>query len=335
MRGGRSLHAFAALAAFALTPATALAEVDWDRIDLPAERSAIESFQHFDQRLQDVGWQLARGNAAYCDKTIPSVGLQLQDMASYGEPQVARRALGLERDFAVQTAARGSPAALSGAFAANREVTLLGAIDPNDWAASPRLNWQRLKLAHDHIDGLLTREGAVIIGFANGEAVELAPVMVCATRFEIQGKGDRAVATGDRVVIGIEFPAFAYEEDVFAGLIAHELAHNFLGHKAWLDRNGRGRRNVRRTEREADRLIPWLLANAGYDPLAAEEFHRTARLTSGSFLFFSGTHQKWRDRAEAVAGEVPRINALIAEHGSADWRTNFRREIDPREGLGD
>ena len=31
---------------------------------------------------------------------------------------------------------------------------------------------------------------------------------------------------------------------------------------------------MRRTEREADRLMPWLLANAGYDPAAAARFWR-------------------------------------------------------------
>lgn len=85
-------------------------------IDYAAERAAIGRYQDADQRLQDVGWHLARANAAFCPRVVPSIGLQLQDMASYGVPAIARAALGLERDFAVQTAARGSPAALSGAF---------------------------------------------------------------------------------------------------------------------------------------------------------------------------------------------------------------------------
>ena len=78
-------------------------------IDYAAERAAIGRFQDADQRLQDVGWQLARGNVGFCPKVVPSIGLQLQDMASYGAPQIARAALGLTGDFAVQTAARGSP----------------------------------------------------------------------------------------------------------------------------------------------------------------------------------------------------------------------------------
>lgn len=72
-------------------------------IDYAAERAAIGRFQDADQRLQDVGFQLARGNVGFCPKVVPSIGLQLQDMASYGAPAIARAALGLTRDFAVQT----------------------------------------------------------------------------------------------------------------------------------------------------------------------------------------------------------------------------------------
>jgi hypothetical protein len=304
------------------------------RIDYAAERAAIARFQDADQRLQDVGWRLARGNASFCEKTVPSVGLQLQDMASYGAPDIARQALGLARDFAVQTAARGSPSALSGAVVRNREVVRLEDLDPNRWPAGKAMDWQRLAWAHDHIEAVLAEQGRITIGFADGGAVRLTPAQVCASRFELMGEGDKAVADGSRVVIGIDFPAFAYpEDDVFAALVAHELAHNVLGHDAWLDRNGRSRRNVRRTEREADRLIPWLLANAGYDPQAGVTFMtRWGRRHDSGWLMLRD-HDGWDERAAFIAAELPQIAALMAREGQADWRRHFRREIDPEAGL--
>ncbi|EAQ28597.1 hypothetical protein NAP1_13398 [Erythrobacter sp. NAP1] len=314
-------------------PVAARAEVNWDRIDLAAERAAIENYQRFDQRLQDVGWKLVRGNADFCDRVIPSIGLQLQDLASYGGPAIARRALGMTGDFAVQTAARGSPAGTSGAFAQNREVVALGALDPNRWEAEDRLDWARLKRAHDHVDAQLEGAGSIKIAFADGDVANPAAVPVCATRFELMGDGRKAVADGERVVIGIKFEAFSYDEDVFAGVVAHELAHNFLGHTAWLDRNGRGRRNVRRTEREADRLMPWLMANAGYDPVAAQTFMETWGKRHDGGLLRGRTHDGWDERAEFIAAEIPTIRALIEQTGKADWRAYFRREVDPDAGL--
>jgi hypothetical protein len=318
-------------AAALLLAAPLAAEV---RIDYAAERAAIGHYQDADQRLQDIGWQLARGNADFCPRVVPSVGLQLQDMASYGAPDIARRALGLTGDFAVQTAARGSPAALSGALERNREIVRLERLDPNRWPAGKAMDWQRLVWAHDHIEAMLAEHGGIAIGFADGSEVRLAPAQVCASRFELMGEGDKAVADGNRVVIGIDFPAFAYpEEEVFAALVAHELAHNVLGHDAWLDRNGRSRRHVRRTEREADRLIPWLLANAGYDPQAGVTFMTRWGKRHDSGWLMLRDHDGWDERARFIAAELPQIAALMAREGRADWRRHFRREIDPEAGL--
>jgi hypothetical protein len=303
------------------------------RIDYAAERAAIARYQDADQRLQDVGWQLAAGNAPFCPRVVPSIGLQLQDMASYGAPAIAREALALKRDFAVETAARGSPAALSGAFTRNREIGSLERFDPNAWPAGAAMDWQRLLRAHDHVEAMLTEHGGIAITFADGEVVQITPVEVCATRFELMGEGKKAVADGSRVVIGIGFPAFSYDEPVFAGLVAHELAHNVLGHDAWLDRNGRSRKHVRLTEREADRLIPWLLANAGYDPQAGVAFMTQWGSRHDAGLRVRRGHEGWDERAKAIAAEVPAITALLAQAARADWGRHFRREIDPAAGL--
>ncbi|NCP12860.1 MAG: hypothetical protein GW858_01700 [Sphingomonadales bacterium] len=304
------------------------------QIDYTAERAAIARYQDADQRLQDVGWHLARSNAPFCPRVVPSIGLQLQDMASYGAPDIARAALGLTRDFAVQTAAHGSPSALSGAFTRNREIDRLDRFDPNDWPAGAAMEWQRLVRAHDHIDAMLTEHGGIAITFADGAQTRLWPVEVCATRFELMGEGKAAVADGARVVIGIGFPAFAYEDEpLFAALVAHELAHNVLGHDAWLDTNGRKPHYVRRIEREADRLAPWLLANAGYDPQAAVDFMKRWGARHDSGLRLRRNHEGWDERAEAMEGEVPRVRAQMARAGKADWATHFRREIDPAGGL--
>ncbi|MEE4201293.1 hypothetical protein [Erythrobacter sp.] len=315
-----------------LSSAGALAAQDGDAPDLARERAAIETFQRFDQRLQDVGWRLATGNARFCERAIPAIGLQLQDTASYGRPALARAALGLEGQFAVQTAARGSPAARSGALPSNRGITALGDTRLSGWPAKPKMDWERLKRAHDLIDASLARDGHLLVGLADGETVRIEPVAACATRFELLGEGKRALADGERVMIGIRFPAFAYEEEVFAGVVAHELAHNLLGHSAWLDANGRNQRNIRLTEREADRLMPWLLANAGYDPLAGQRFMERWGPGNDGGLFRNRSHDGWDERAEFIAAEIPRIQRLMEAHGHADWSRHFRRDVPGGDG---
>lgn len=302
-------------------------------IDYTAERAAIARYQDANQRLQDAGWRLARANAAFCPQVIPSIGLQVQDMASYGGPDIARAALGLTRDIAVNAAAAGSPAALSGAFARNREIAALEGFDPNQWPATPPMAWERTTRAHDHIDAMLTEHGGITVAFADGTEARVVPVEVCATRFDLDAAGELAFANGKRVLFGMGSPAYGYDEPVFAALVAHELAHNLLGHDAWLDRNGRKSKHVRRTEREADRLVPWLLANAGHDPAAGADFMTRWGKEYDAGLKLRRTHDGWDERADMMAAEVPQVRALMAAEGKADWATHFRREIDPAGGL--
>ncbi len=299
--------------------------------------AALSAFQEREQRVQDIGWRLVRGNAKFCDTTTPSIGLQLQDMAMFADPDAVRTALGLSGDFAVQTAAQGSPAGRSGAFSANREIAFLGGVDPNQWPAGERLHWQRLTQAHDWIDQRLNEDSAITVRFADGTAHTFAPVSICATRFELQDGAKGAMAEGARVIIGSRFVGLEWEEDaVLAGAIAHELAHNLLHHRRWLDRRGdtsnRKRREVRLTEREADRLIPWLLANAGYDPAAAHAFMLRWGKNHDPGIFRARTHDGWDERAEFIEAELAIIAPLIEAHGQADWSKRFRREIDPQSG---
>ncbi|MGY6550688.1 MAG: hypothetical protein ACXIT4_02205 [Erythrobacter sp.] len=332
IRGALAAGLLAVIAATALAAPLAAAP-DMSRINWAAERAVIARFQDHDQRLQDVGWRLVRGNAAFCPRTTPSIGLQLQDMASYGSPEVARATLELAGDFAVQTVAAGSPADQAGGFARNREIIRLGRLDPNQWDKGRKMDWHRVAIAHNHIDSLLMEQAAITVGFADGGEARIEPVTVCATRFELMGTGTTAVADGNRVVIGMDFPAFDYDEAVFAGVVAHELAHNLLGHAEWLDRNRRTWGNVRRTEREADRLMPWLLANAGYDPAAAVEFMREWGSRHSAKFLRLPTHDGWTKRARAIAAELPRIEAALASEGRADWSRHFERGIDPDKGL--
>ena len=183
----------ALLAGALLLAAPLAAQSPAPAIDYAAEKAAIGRYQDADQRLQDVGWRLARGNVGFCPKVVPSVGLQLQDMASYGAPAIARKALGLTRDFAVQTAAHGSPAALAGGVTRNREIVRLERLDPNVWPAGKAMDWQRLVWAHDHVEAMLAEHGGIALGFADGAEVRLRPVDVCASRFELMGEGDKAV----------------------------------------------------------------------------------------------------------------------------------------------
>jgi hypothetical protein len=310
---------FAALAVLS-TPAMA---------GVAEDRAGLLSLQVDDLRLQSLGWRLAVANAPYCEHAAPAIGLLLQDMANYAEPERMRAAAGIVGDVAVEAAVPGSPAALAG-LAANDEIV---GIDGREMSALPPAkanSWQRLAGLHDAIDAALARDGGVRIVWrsANGAAREavIAGTLACPTRFELLDGGGRAVADGKRVVFGRRFAGFGLAEDEIAAAIGHELAHNLLAHRAWLH-GRRTPKNIRLTEREADRLMPWLLANAGYDPAAAVRFFKKWGPGNDGWIFRAPTHDGWDERAEYAAAELPKIAALKAAGQPADWRTHFEREV--------
>jgi hypothetical protein len=319
------------LAAIALTTAATGMVAVFQAAPLSAQsttseaRAKIDAFQKRDAIIQDIGWKLVTSNAPFCDNAQPSIGLQLQDMASFGGPQSARQVMGFSSDFAVQTLAKGSPSASAG-LAVNTQVTRIDGQKLETWPAKESLDWERLKKAHDTIDSALASRGQVQLGLVDGSAIDIRPVNACATRFELLGNSTKALADGWRVQIGEDFPGFSYPQEELAAVIAHELAHNLLGHTEWLDTVGRKNRHIRITEREADRLMLWLLANAGYDPAAGLSFMKRWGPNHSEKFRAQRTHHRWSKRVRNIEAELPLVRAQMEASGKADWRTQFRRE---------
>lgn len=295
---------------------------------------ALAALQADDAHLQSIGWRLVTGNAPFCGDSVPAVGLLLQDMRNYDSPAPVRQAAGITGDIAVQATAAGSPAELAD-LRPNDEVL---AINEEEMAALPAVpsgDYRRLKALHDRIDGALVRDGKVGLTIRRADTpvreVTLAGQRACPGRFELKTAGRSAQADGDRVIMGRGFastgrPSDRLEEAERAFVVAHELAHNLLGHRSDLDRTGRQLGKIRLTEREADRLGVWLLANAGYDPEAASRLMRGWGRRNDPGLFRLPTHDGWDERADLIDAEVVRVRAALAATGRADWSRYFSRD---------
>lgn len=301
------------------------------RAGIEEDRRALAELQTGDLRLQAVGWRLAQANAPFCADAHPAIGLLLQDMANYGDPDAMRAAAGIAGDVAVEAVVPGSPADAAG-LATNDEILSIGTRRMADLPAAPPGDWQRLTGLHDLMDQVLAQDGSVHIEWRRASdgtvhSALIAGIPVCPSRFELLAKGDTAEADGRRVLIGRKFSGVGYSEPLFAAAVAHELAHNLFAHRAWLGHVGRKQKNIRLTEREADRLMPWLLANAGYDPQSAVDFFKKWGPRNDGWIFRARTHDGWDERAEFVAAELPKIEQLMASEGKADWPTHFKRTV--------
>lgn len=300
------------------------------RSPLPTE---VVELRAKDARVLTLGYRLVTGNARFCEDRTYSAGLLLHDMATYGSGATLRTLLGLTGDIGVQALVAGGPAQRAG-LRVDDTVVAIGEMVFADIPANGAKPWERIETIRAEAERLLAATGTLpVTVMRSGAPVTLTieGVPACASRFEI-GEGDRAVADGHRVVIGPDFAGVDYPDPLLAAVLAHELAHNVLKHRAWHEANGgRKRASVRLTEREADRLMPWLLVNAGFDPAAASRFMHRWGPRHGGWIFRDRSHDGWDERAEFIEAEFAPIVASRAADGTVDWSRHFRRTVLPAD----
>ncbi|MDN3646824.1 hypothetical protein QWY75_11490 [Pontixanthobacter aestiaquae] len=288
---------------------------------------SLLALQRIDGRVQSIGWKLVKGNARFCSTTRLSVGLLLQDIPGYNRPDDARNAVGVQTDFAIQAVAEGSPAARAGLLP-NQPISAIDGQNLAELVRDAKATFLRLQWAEGALQHGLNTNGSVSLSVpGTAEQVILSGEAVCAANLVVRPSDDGAAADARSLYIGGKFPGLTYPDDELAAAMAHELAHVLLRHPQWLSENGRKRRDIRATEREADRMMPWLLANAGFEPQAATRFmQRWGTEEDNRFLAIRRTHDGWDERVELIEAELPSVRAAMARDGVADWSKQFARK---------
>jgi predicted Zn-dependent protease len=139
-------------------------------------------------------------------------------------------------------------------------------------------------------------------------------------RFNVElvpGGKVNAGSDGRLVQIQGALATWSRNDDELALVIAHEMAHNFLGHHEQLDQEdistglfsgfGANGRKLRDMEREADRYSIFLVARARYDFHIASTFWRRLAKSSGIGSIWTTSHPNARNRgrnADAAVAEV-------------------------------
>ncbi len=258
-------------------------------------QASLLALQAIDLRVAAIAYRLATHGGTLCRKQTGWTGIVVHDLAEYErEGASARAAFGLGNGAAISVIVADSVAAKAG-------------IRPRDEIKS--INGQPVasaNAARDQLDGLAPMTLTVVRG-VQALSFTVPPRPGCASRvIAIPSRKLDAGADGTTVRVRTGAIGQAADDDELAFVIAHEMAHNILGHPALLDRIGRRASTIRPTEIEADQLGVRLLKRAGYDPHAAARFwaHFGKKVDAG--IFSDGTHQGTKDRVrtlEAAANE--------------------------------
>ncbi len=270
-----------------------------------------------DERMAAIAWRLQTRNAALCRALQPAPGLQLHAVDQYtGDTEAdARAAFGFARPVQIEVVVPGGAAALAGVEADDGLVAVNGVP-----VAAPTAASAGTSLTRDAANALIARQPTdrpLVLSVERHGAARTVTIPAspgCSSAFEVLlGPGLKASSDGRIVQVGVRFFE-TLPDDKIAAVVAHELSHTILDHRARLEAAGvqwgilgeigRNGQLFRRTEDDADRLSVHLLRNAGYDPQAAVRFWREDGGKVDGGLFRGASHGSAKARATAIAAEV-------------------------------
>lgn len=317
------LHLFRRLVAALLFTAVATATPGRGQTD--SQEQSPAAIRALAARVATIGHRLATTSLDLCADHVWLPGLTLHDLAQYDadDRSAAIRALGLDAGPGVFALAAGGPAERAGL----RPDDIIVGIDgdaPPQGALPPEPSFDRMELILALLDRSLA-DGAATLEFRRAGAVQSSSIHAdrgCATRFQlITSRQFNAVADGQYVQVTIALATHLTDDGELAAVLAHELAHNILRHRARLDAAGvqrgllsnfgRNARLFRETESEADRMSVYLLDRAGYDPEAAVRYRERASRRSLNSIW-SPTHGHWRTRVAELRAEIARVRLARA-----------------------
>lgn len=260
-------------------------------------------------RLATISYRMATANADVCRRPEMMTGMILHDLTQY---QPARRgdvsrAFSLQSGFGVLQLVPGSAAERAGLRIDDEIVAVGGASVESGaavWTGAP--SYRRMQGFADLLQARLGA-GSTELQIRRGGTIQhivLAAARGCGGQLTLaNSSGLNAWADGRHIVLTTGMNAFARSDDEIAFVIAHEMAHNILGHfgrrGAKMGIFGRSSRDL---ELDADGFAVRFMGVAGYQPAAGISFlqHSQRRM----WWAFSLSHPGFGSRIHTVATEI-------------------------------
>jgi len=309
---------------FALAPPAA--SVDNHAKFSDAAQASLLALQRDDQRVADTAWRIASRNSDSCLKLWAALGVSLQHVSQY-EPAyraAAQAVFGLDDNYpSILAVAEGSPAAAAGL----KPNDILRTINGADLASTSKkqitaASYDAVSAAMAALEALPEQKAAILSIERGGQRLDVSvtPQNVCRSRVELApGNAINANANGLVAQISGRLVNWIESDDELALVIAHEMAHNLMGHPKKLSEKsslsglatslGLSGRAQRQMELEADQMGIIMAASAGYNYKVAPDFW--GRLNSNAPLasILATSHPTTRARRENAQRVVDALNA--------------------------
>jgi hypothetical protein len=267
-------------------------------------------------RLATVGYRLAAGNSLVCSSPQPLTGLVLHDLTQYdpGVRGAVSSAFSLDDGIGILELVPESVAAKAGLRVDDEILAVNGrTVEAQDAVANAAQSYRRMGAFLEGLASTLRGGSADLLIRRKGQLLhaKLYGQPGCGgDTFLIDSLSLNAWSDGSKVFVTTAMMRLASDDDELAFVVAHEMAHNVLGHSSRDDAHGLlglfgiGAAKARREETSADTLAVPLMSAAGYWPAGAVRLLGSAQraLWWDISLDHPGFSKRIRDVTAAIAG---------------------------------
>lgn len=293
---------------------------------------SLRTFAQQRARLESLAYAMSTHSRNVCAHPEMLTGLVLHDLSEYDEavrPAVSH-AFSLNGGIGVMQIVQGSAAARAGLQVDDEILAVNGrsivvSSQANRKSFSRMDGFNRLlqsALSSGPVELLVRRSGTLL-------RVELRGDPGCGGKLSLISSNDRnAWSDGTHVAVTTGMMELAKDDDEIAFVIAHEMAHNILGHahssSAGIFGLGLGVSKSRRNELDADQFAVKLMSAAGYRGEAGVSFLQTVQRRYWWNL--SLDHPGFGSRIRAVNAALASLSVKrLAELATKTHLSGFRQ----------
>jgi PDZ domain/Peptidase family M48 len=279
---------------------------------------SIREFGAEQLRLKTIGYRLSAMNAGTCADPHMLSGLVLHDLTEY-EPALRSaisNAFSLHNGIGVLGVVPEGVAAQAG-LQVDDEIVALNGRSVEDAISVYRgaQSYRRMDVFTKVLANTLTSGSADLLVRRHDQLVHirLRGQPGCGGETLLINSSDlNAWSDGTHIFVSSAMMRVAPSDDQLAFVVAHEMAHNILGHSSGGDTHGLlglfgfGASKVRRQEVMADTVAVPIMSAGGYSPAAAAQLLETMR----KILWWdiSLDHPGFGERIRTVASAIARLN---------------------------
>ena len=286
-----------------------------------AATPSVRTLAAKEAHLAGMAYRMATANADLCSQPEMMTGLIVHDLTQYHPTRRAdvARAFSLGGGFGVLQLVRGAAASTAG-LRVDDEIIAVGSVSVDNAsgrAAAP--SFRRVQGFADILSAQLAKGPVDLRVRRNGQLmnITLTARRGCGGDLSLSNSGTvNAWADGHHIVITTAMTDFAGSDDEIAFVIAHEMAHNILGHNRPRGKTGFfGSLQSRKIELDADRFAVRLMAGAGYRPAAGISFLERSR--QRYWWAFSLGHPGFGARIRIVGDAISKWHVDAVGHSEA------------------